>query len=132
MATFVSTTLTNRTTGSTVFKPHGYIDGRSGLLTPDGAGFEGIVPSIKMAQTLNGSNGGRKTTASLTIPQVEVIAGSVFPVATTQPVRLDIVLYVPFRANANDVNNIVGWGQQVLTAGTTNFNALFVGGEGVW
>lgn len=124
MATFVSTTLDQRTGASTtVFNP-GITAGNSAVLFESSA-LAGFGAQLKMGAARTSNQ--RRTTVEIQIPQLSDDGLSVLRFA-----KAKLELTVPDGFPSTDVNDLVGYVEGACSATLANLNDLLVDGEGVY
>lgn len=131
MATFVDTSLTQRSTKTVaVFTPR-VKDGRIGYLEVAGD-YQGLNPRISMSSALNSAKK-RTTTVKFYVPLNRTVASgaSQIPMLISTAVAT-LTIEVPDGTPTNQVNDLVGFVNGFTAASLANGNALLVDGVGVY
>ena len=131
MATFVDTSLTQRSTkAAAVFTPR-VKDGRIGYLEVAGD-YQGLNPRISMSSALNSAKK-RTTTVKFYVPLNRTVASgaSQIPMLISTAVAT-LTVEVPDGTPTNQVNDLVGFVNGFTAASLANGNALLVDGVGVY
>lgn len=131
MATFISTTLTNRTKAANVtFSPR-VKDGRVGYLEVSGD-YQGLGNRMSMSSTLSSAKK-RTTTVKFYIPFNQTVASgaSQVPLLISTAVAT-LTIEVPDGTPTSNVNDLVGYVNGFTAASLANGNDLLVNGVGVY
>lgn len=124
MATFVSTTLTQRTgAGTTVFTPQGISNGVGTLR--ESSTYTWLGRNITVSSRPDGK--ARRTKVRVNVPQVADDDVSV----TARP-WAQIEMFIPEGTSADDVNDLVGYIESLCDSSLTNFDEILVDGVGVY
>lgn len=131
MATFISTTLTNRTKADNVTFTPRVKDGRVGYLEVNGE-FQGLGDRMSMSSTLSSAKK-RTTTVKFYVPlNRTVVSGDTQVPLLVSTAVATLTIEVPDGTPTTDVNDLVGYVNGFTAATLANGNDLLVNGVGVY
>lgn len=131
MATFIDTTLTNRSKADDVIFSPRVKDGRVGYLEVNG-NFQGLGNRMSMSSTLSSAKK-RTTTVKFYIPLNRTVASgeTQVPLLISTAVAT-LTIEVPDGTPTSDVNDLVGYVNGFTAESVANGNDLLVNGVGVY